>query len=96
VRSPTNLDAGRALQRFWLTGTSLGLQIQPQYAPLVFARYAREGVRFSDSDQALRTAQAIDTRLDKLLGLDVAHRAMFMGRIGAGKPAIARSVRLPL
>src|SRR5439155_11675854 len=39
-RVPQNLDdyveAGRALQRFWLTATSLGLQFQPQYTPLAF------------------------------------------------------------
>ena len=88
--------AGRALQRFWLTATSLGLQFQPEYTPLVFARYAREAVRFAASDRAIQQAQAIRTALDRLLGLDVAPRAVFMGRIGAGEPADARSVRLPL
>ena len=99
-RAPATLEdyvaAGRALQRFWLTATSLGLQFQPQYTPLVFARYAREGVRFAASDRAMQQAQAIRTALDRLLGADVAPRAVFMGRIGAGKPADARSVRLPL
>jgi nitroreductase len=41
-RAPQTLDdyvaAGRALQRFWLTATSLGLQFQPEYTPLIFAR----------------------------------------------------------
>ena len=99
-RAPTTLDdyvaAGRALQRFWLTATSLGLQFQPQYTPLLFARYARQGVRFTTSTRALEQAQAIRAALDRLLGPDVALRAMFMGRIGAGEPAEARSVRLPL
>jgi nitroreductase len=99
-RAPTTLDdyvaAGRALQRFWLTATSLGLQFQPQYTPLLFARYARQGVRFTTSTPAIEQAQAIRAALDRLLGPDVALRAVFMGRIGAGKPAEARSVRLPL
>lgn len=99
-RAPTKLAdyvaAGRALQRFWLTATSLGLQFQPQYTPLVFARYARQGVRFTTSTRAIEQAQAIRAALDRLLGPDVALRAMFMGRIGAGKPAEARSIRLPL
>jgi len=99
-RAPEVLDdyvaAGRALQRFWLTATGLGLQFQPGYTPLVFARYARDGVRFSASSGALEQAQAIRAALDRLLGLDGAQRAMFMGRIGAGDPARARSVRLPL
>ena len=99
-RAPATLDdyvaAGRALQRFWLTATSLGLQFQPQYTPLVFARYAREGVRFTTSAGAIEQARRIRVDVDKLLGPDVASRAMFMGRIGAGKPAEARSIRLPL
>ena len=99
-RAPTTADdyiaAGRALQRFWLTATSLGLQFQPQYTPLVFARYAREGVRFTTSARAMKRAAQIRVAVDELLGLDVAARAMFLGRIGAGKPAEARSIRLPL
>jgi nitroreductase len=99
-RAPTNLAdyvaAGRALQRFWLTATSLGLQFQPQYTPLVFARYARQDVHFATSTRAIEQAQAIRAALDRLLGPDVALRAMFMGRIGAGKPAEARSIRLPI
>jgi len=99
-RAPTSIDdyiaTGRALQRFWLTATSLGLQFQPQYTPLVFARYARAGVRFSAIAHATEQAEAVRAALDRLLGPDVASRAMFMGRIGAGKPAEARSMRLPL
>lgn len=99
-RAPDGLEdyvaAGRALQRFWLTATSLGLQFQPGYTPLVFARYARQRVRFSASTRAIARAQEIQTALDSLLGPAVALRTMFIGRIGAGKPAEARSVRLPL
>jgi hypothetical protein len=99
-RTPVTLEdyvaTGRALQRFWLTATSLGLQFQPQYTPLVFARYARDAVRFAASERALQQAQSIRAALDRLMGPDVAPRAVFMGRIGAGRPADARSVRLPL
>ena len=88
--------AGRALQRFWLTTTSLGLQFQPEYTPLVFARYAREGARFTQSERGAQQAQVVSADLDRLLGPETASRTVFMGRIGAGKPADARSVRLPL
>lgn len=98
--APREIDdyiaVGRALQRFWLTATGLGLQFQPQYTPLVFSRYAREGVAFSHREEAIQKARVIGRRLEKLLGGDVAPRAVFMGRIGAGKSAAARSVRLPL
>src|SRR6185312_3516826 len=53
------LAVGAALQRFWLTATHLGLQFQPEYTPLVFARYAREGRRFSESNHAMAAALSI-------------------------------------
>ena len=90
------LQVGRALQRFWLTATTLGLQFQPEYTPLVFARYAGERRRFCTSTAALAQADKIRTRLERLLGSDVAPRTAFLGRIGAGAPAKARSLRLPL
>lgn len=90
------IAAGRALQRFWLTATNLGLQFQPQYTPLIFARYARAGVRFTTVTRAMEQAEAIRVALDRLLEPGVALRAMFMGRIGTGKAAVARSTRLPL
>lgn len=90
------VSAGRAVQRFWLTATRLGLQFQPSYTPIVFARYAREGTRFSSVAGAPDKAAAIRARLDRLLGSEVAQRTVFMGRIGAGAAAEARSLRLPL
>jgi nitroreductase len=97
---PRKLDdyvaAGRALQRFWLGATALGLQFQPEYTPLVFARYARDGVRFTAGEKALSRAAGVRARVESLLGVEQAQRAVFMGRIGAGAPAVARSLRLPL
>jgi nitroreductase len=97
---PAGIDdyvaAGRAVQRFWLTAARLGLQFQPSYTPLVFSRFVREGTRFCASADAHERAVGIRAALGDLLGPDVADRAAFMGRIGAGKPAAARSTRLPL
>jgi nitroreductase len=97
--SPTTIDdyvsSGRALQRFWLTATALGLQVQPEYTPLVFARYARESRRFTQKVAAIKSAHSVRARLERLLGAD-APRAVFMGRIGHGPQAVARSLRLPL
>ena len=97
---PTGVDdyvaAGRALQRFWLTATRLGLQFQPGYTPLVFARYVREGVRFTEHAASITRARKVRERLQDLFGRDVEPRVVFMGRIGAGRPAQARSLRLPL
>lgn len=90
------VEGGRALQRFWLTATKLGLVLQPEASPLVFARYQREGTRFTASRACESLAHHVTQRLTSLLGQAVLDRAVFMGRVGTGKPAKARSTRLPL
>ena len=99
-RTPTGIDdyvaAGRAVQRFWLTATSLGLQFQPEYTPLAFARYARYGVPFTTNPRALEQARSIADALERLTSAELAARAVFLGRIGDGPPAQARSIRVPL
>ena len=87
---------GGAMQRFWLTATSLGLQLQPEMTPLIFARYAAEERRFSKVPRAQDDAREIGLRLAALFGVEAAACGVFMGRIGEGKPAEARSLRLPL
>lgn len=90
------VEAGRAVQRLWLTATRLGLQMQPSYTPLVFARYAREGRRFTRIDGADAKASSVARRLDEILDGRAA-RAVFLGRLGPGRAQDAtRSIRLPL
>jgi hypothetical protein len=89
------VSAGRAIQRVWLTATALGLQMQPQYTPLVFARYAREDRSFTTVERARRQARAIANELRGLLGSD-AERAMWLARIGPARAVPGRSLRLPL
>jgi hypothetical protein len=97
--SPTTIDdfiaAGRAVQRLWLTVASLGLQLQPEVTPIIFARYSRHETPFSATRGALRAAGRIEEDLAREFG-DEVRRAVFMGRIGHGKNADARSLRLPL
>ena len=88
--------AGAAVQRFWLAATRQGLQLQPQYTPLAFARYARQGLRFTDDESALRRAAQVDADLRALVADEAASAAVFMGRIGYGEDARSRSLRLPL
>ncbi|MDN3920440.1 nitroreductase family protein [Roseateles violae] len=88
--------AGRAVQRFWLTATHLALQLQPEVTPLVFSRYARGNVPFSRKPGLDALARRIDQRFAELVGTDAAAHAVFMGRVGTGKPASARSLRRPL
>jgi hypothetical protein len=88
--------AGRATQRFWLTATHLGLMLQPEVTPLVFTRYAREGVAFSVKPDAQQMAQQLDQRFVRVVGEHAVAHAVFMGRVGSGPQPSARSLRRPL
>ena len=99
-QAPTSIDdfvsAGRAMQRLWLTATRLGLQLQPELTPLIFARYVRNDVRFSAAEGMAAQAGVIANRLAGELGTVAPERAVFMGRLGHGATATSRSRRLPL
>ena len=90
------IAGGRALQRFWLTADRLGLQLQPELTPLIFARYFRSQVRFSALPHMTRDAGRIAALLEKEIGRPATEAAVFMGRVGAGDAARARSLRLPI
>lgn len=90
------LAAGAAVQRFWLTATTLGLQLQPQYTPLAFAEYVRRGVEFTGVESARKRAAWVERRLARLLGHEGACATVFLGRLGYGRTSGARSLRLPL
>ena len=90
------LAAGRALQRFWLTATQLGLQMQPEMTPLIFAGYVKGKQPFSREPALWGEAVNLTEKLAGLIGSAELGRAMFIGRIGAGKAATARSTRRPL
>ena len=89
------VQAGGAVQRFWLTAELLGLRHQPEMTPLIFAGYHREGRRFSTQPLAAGRAARVWDCLVALAGND-AGATVWMGRVGAGPPAAARSVRRPL
>lgn len=99
-KAPETIDdyvaVGRAVQRFWLTATSLGLQLQPEMTPLIFSRYVHQGRKFSDLPGAIDTATVLANRLSKLLQNDLAEQVGFLGRIGNGANASSRSLRLPV
>jgi nitroreductase len=99
-RRPQRIDdylaAGRAMQRFWLTATAQGLQLQPEMTPLIFARYVRDQRIFSSTAGMQERAAALSRAGEALVGAQDWEAAVFMGRIGAGAPAAARSLRRPL
>lgn len=90
------VEGGRAVQRFWLTAAQLGLQLQPEMTPLIFARYVREGRHFTRRSGVRQGATMLAERLPRLLGIEAAEQALFLGRIGSGRAARSRSLRLPM
>lgn len=90
------IEAGRAIQRIWLTAERLGLQMQPLYGALVFARYASEGRRFSSVERAHDEAANVARALERLLGSQRASRTVWLARIGPRRSVAGRSLRLPL
>ena len=87
------LRGGRALQRFWLTATRLGLQFQPEMTPLIFSRYHMASTKFTHDESALRSAAILAKRLMKLSGQPDVGRMVFIGRLGEGPSPAARSLR---
>jgi hypothetical protein len=90
------LAAGRCMQRFWLTGASQGLYIQPEMTPVIFTRYSRQGMSFTRVERARSLAQTLNTRLSGLLAGQAVDSLYFMGRMGTGPAPQARSTRKPL
>ena len=88
--------AGRAMQRFWLTATALGLQLQPEMTPLIFTRYVREGRVFSATSGMQEQALRVSRQGEALAGQQAWDAAGVLGRLGAGRAARARSLRRPL
>jgi hypothetical protein len=87
--------AGRALQRFWLTATQLGLLLQPEMTPLIFDSYLRQGIKFTSEPGIEAAARRLQGDLGALVNTD-SNTPVYMGRIGAGRAPRARSLRKPL
>lgn len=98
-RQPAGIDdfvaAGQAVQRFWLTATRLNLQQQPEMTPLIFARYTRQGIAFTQDAASRESARTLADTFAQLVDSE-AERCVWIGRIGEGQFATARSTRLPL
>lgn len=90
------LDGGRALQRFWLTATGLGLQFQPEMTLLIFSRYNTESRNFTENMDTLGRAGQLANNLRCLCGNEGVERFVYIGRVGIGSGPVSRSVRFSL
>jgi hypothetical protein len=87
--------AGRAVQRFWLTLTRLGLFMQPEMTPLIFSKYVRERRHFTHATKLHGRAARLQQQTAKLIFTDASF-PVYMGRVGDGPAPRARSERRPL
>jgi hypothetical protein len=98
-KQPASIDdyveAGRAVQRFWLTLTARGLHMQPEMTPLIFSKYVRDARTFTQTASLHAPAQRLQAQAHQLI-FSGAHFPVYMGRLGSGKAPAARSERLPL
>lgn len=89
------VDAGRAVQRLWLTLTHLGLAMQPEMTPLIFSKYVLERREFTQTPGLFAAAARLRERAQELI-YDGPGTPVYMGRLGAGPMPKARSERRPL
>jgi len=91
------ISVGRAIQRFWLAATALGLSHQPAYTPMLFSKYADEEKTFSTLPNLTKRINALKNQLSAVLGGDeIRKRTVWLGRIGYAQPLHSRSIRRPL
>lgn len=91
------IQAGQAIQRFWLTATRLGLAMQPTIAMLAFAEYGQNGTSFT-AEAALRSkAATLAGHFRNWLAVTPGE-VLFVARIGEPKRRLpsVRSSRIPL
>lgn len=87
------VKAGEAMQRLWLTVTSLGLYLQPEMTPVIFRWYARAGRGFSATAGLNAGAERLAGGFEALAGVGRDAPFALLCRVGSGRCPSARSLR---
>lgn len=100
-KSPPNkltdyVEAGIAMQRLWLTATSLGLHLQPEMTPVIFRWYARTGRKLSANSKINSKAAMLASRFEALAGVSGEQSFTFFCRVGVSSSPKSRSLRKSL
>lgn len=101
VSGPTRrqiLEAGAAMQRFWLSATRMGLVMQPEFPAIIFSNYAKKNHTFSCKASQVKLARRLLVLAEKIWGMPV-EQIFFQGRIGvpiSNGPRSSRSIRKPI
>jgi Nitroreductase family len=93
---PDFVAAGEAIQRLWLTATSLQLQLQPEMTPVIFRWYVQAGRPLSRNETVNRLLPPLAKRFEALTNSTSQEAFAFFCRIGTSFPPKARSLRKQL
>jgi len=88
------IEAGKAIQRFWLTTTKLGFGFQPEQTPVIFSRYLDNDISFTEDSKVIENAKKGKKMFEALI--NGPENTVFLGRIGRSAPPKSRSIRRPL
>ncbi|WP_448553931.1 ThiF family adenylyltransferase [Thalassotalea montiporae] len=88
------IDAGRAIQRFWLTSAKLGFGFQPEQTPVIFAKYLRNNIKFTAQQEVIDNAQQGMKMFNSIV--DKPEQVHFLGRLGRTQLPRSRSTRMDL
>ena len=84
---------GEAMQRVWLTATSVGLHLQPEMTPVIFRWYVRAGRPISKQAGIDDRADALTGMFERMVGALPEDAFGFFARVGVSQRPGARSVR---
>lgn len=91
-----HLAAGMALQRLWLTASSLGLYLQPEMTPVIFRWYVQADRRISENSEINAGAIKLARQIEQLTSAQPDTGFAFFCRVGHSKIPYARSLRKKL
>lgn len=96
VKLADYVAAGVALQRLWLTATSVGLHLQPEMTPVIFRWYSRSRKPLSRVAGINERARALAGDFEALAGARESDPFAFFCRVGVSSVPTSRSHRLSL
>jgi hypothetical protein len=87
------VSLGIAVQRFWLTATDSGLQMQPQMTPVIFRWYARTGRAFSSVPEIAIRSTKMSEEFERIFDAAPSDNFGFFARVGHSNVPTSRSTR---
>ena len=88
------IEVGKIIQRFWLTATKLGLGFQPELTPIIFAKYLRQGLNFTQQFEVIENAVRGKALFESVVSNS--EKVIFLGRLGRSEIPKSRSTRKDL